>query len=104
MRQNGGEAATSSGARGAGVFSIRQGITVRRKGCYEPRETAIPGLDAHIQKQPHEGIIAPAAMGSSGATLERPGMGRVRDLVAAGGVSVVLAQERDRFSREPAYT
>jgi hypothetical protein len=31
-------------------------------------------------------------------------MDRVRDLVAAGGVSVVLAQDRDRLSREPAYT
>jgi site-specific DNA recombinase len=42
--------------------------------------------------------------GQSDASLERPGMDRVRDLVAAGGVSVVLAQDRDRFSREPAYT
>ncbi len=41
--------------------------------------------------------------GQSGASLERPGMDRVRDLVAAGGVSVVLAQDRDRLSREPAY-
>jgi len=41
--------------------------------------------------------------GQSGASLERPGMDRVRDLVAAGGISVVLAQDRDRFSREPAY-
>src|SRR5215213_4217339 len=41
--------------------------------------------------------------GQSGANLERPGMDRVRDIVAAGGVSVVLAQDRDRFSREPAY-
>ena len=30
-------------------------------------------------------------------------MDRVRDLVAAGGISVVLAQDRDRFAREPAY-
>jgi site-specific DNA recombinase len=30
-------------------------------------------------------------------------MDRVRDLVAEGGVSVVLAQDRDRFAREPAY-
>lgn len=30
-------------------------------------------------------------------------MDRVQDLVAAGGVSVVLAQDRDRFAREPAY-
>src|SRR4028118_1022318 len=41
--------------------------------------------------------------GQSGASLERPGMDRVRDLVAAGGVYVVLAQDRDRFTREPAY-
>ncbi len=37
------------------------------------------------------------------ASLERPGMDRVRELVEAGGVSVVLAQDRDRFAREPAY-
>jgi site-specific DNA recombinase len=41
--------------------------------------------------------------GQSGASLERPGMDRVRELVAVGGVSVVLAQDRDRFVREPAY-
>ncbi len=40
--------------------------------------------------------------GYSGATLERPGLDHVRDLVAAGEVSVVLAQDRDRFAREPA--
>ena len=42
--------------------------------------------------------------GQSGASLERPGMDQVRDLVAGGNASVVLAQDRDRFSREPAYT
>ncbi len=41
--------------------------------------------------------------GQSGASLERPGMDKVRDLVDKGGVSVVLAQDRDRFAREPAY-
>src|SRR3954470_1461166 len=41
--------------------------------------------------------------GQSGASLERPGMDRVRDLVGAGSVSVVLAQDRDRFARKPAY-
>src|SRR5215210_4885688 len=39
--------------------------------------------------------------GYSGASLERPGMDRVRELVAGGGVSVVLAQDLDRISREP---
>lgn len=41
--------------------------------------------------------------GYSGASLERPGLDRVRDLVAAGGISVVIAQDRDRLAREPAY-
>src|SRR5215211_5148487 len=41
--------------------------------------------------------------GYSGASLERPGFSRVRELVAAGGVSVVVAQDRDSFAREPAY-
>src|SRR5919202_2201113 len=41
--------------------------------------------------------------GQGGASLERPGMDRVRDLVATGEASVVLAQDRDRFAREPAY-
>jgi site-specific DNA recombinase len=30
-------------------------------------------------------------------------MDRVRDLITSGGVSAVLAQDRDRFSREPTY-
>jgi site-specific DNA recombinase len=41
--------------------------------------------------------------GQSGASLERPGMDRASDLVTAGGISMVLAQDRDRFAREPAY-
>ena len=42
--------------------------------------------------------------GYSGASLERPGLGRVRDLVAAGGVDLVLAQDRDRIARDPIIT
>ena len=38
--------------------------------------------------------------GQSGVSLERPGMDRVRDLVDTGGVSVVLAQDRDRLARK----
>ena len=38
--------------------------------------------------------------GQSGASLERPGMDRVRDLVASGGVSVALALDRDRLARK----
>jgi site-specific DNA recombinase len=38
----------------------------------------------------------------SGASLEHPGMDRARDLIATGRVSVILAQDRDRFARESA--
>ena len=41
--------------------------------------------------------------GYSGMTLDRPGLDRVRELVETGSVDVVLAQDRDRFAREPAY-
>jgi site-specific DNA recombinase len=41
--------------------------------------------------------------GYSGASLGRPGMDRVRTLGAAGGVYAVLAQDRDRFAREPGH-
>ena len=41
--------------------------------------------------------------GWSGAYLERPGLDRVRDLVEAGGVGVVVAQDADRITRDPAH-
>ena len=60
-------------------------------------------LRAHAAAEGCEVLEEVADPGQSGASLERPGMDRVRDLVAAGGVSMVLAQDRDRFAREPAY-
>src|SRR4051794_21012305 len=47
-----------------------------------------------------EEIIDP---GQSGAYLERPGFDRVRDLVQAGSVSLVLAQDADRITRDPGH-
>jgi len=41
--------------------------------------------------------------GVSGATLERPGLERVRDLAAEGQIQVVLAYAPDRLSRKYAY-
>ncbi len=41
--------------------------------------------------------------GYSGATLERPGLERVRDLTAEGQIQVVLAYSPDRLSRKYAY-
>src|SRR3954451_17451009 len=41
--------------------------------------------------------------GYSGATLERPGLERVRDLAAEGHIQVILAYAPDRLSRKYAY-
>ena len=41
--------------------------------------------------------------GYSGATLERPGLERVRDLAAEGHIQVVLVHSPDRLSRKYAY-
>src|ERR687897_162270 len=64
----------------------------------------LEALREYATREGYEVLEEVTDPGQSGASLERPGMDRVRDLVAAGGVSVVLAQDRDRFSREPAYT
>src|ERR671911_603627 len=63
----------------------------------------IEALRAYAAREGYEILEEVTDPGQSGASLERPGMDRIRDLVAAGGVSVVLAQDRDRFAREPAY-
>jgi hypothetical protein len=42
-------------------------------------------------------------LGKAAGSLERSGMDPIGDLVVAGGLSAVLAQDHDRFAREPAY-
>jgi site-specific DNA recombinase len=63
----------------------------------------LEALRSYAAREGYEIIEEVEDRGQSGASLERPGMDRVRDLVAGGGISVVLAQDRDRFAREPAY-
>ena len=59
-------------------------------------------LREHAAREGYEVLEEVVDPGHSGASLARPGMDRVRDLVAASGVSAVLGQDRDRFAREPA--
>jgi site-specific DNA recombinase len=73
-----------------------------RNGYSLPQQ--LEALREYAVREGYEVLEEVSDPGQSGASLERPGMDHVRDLVAAGGVSVVLAQDRDRFSREPAYT
>ena len=63
----------------------------------------LEALRGYADREGYEVLEEVSDPGQSGASLERPEMDRVRDLVAAGGASVVLAQDRDRFAREPAY-
>src|SRR5918911_1122978 len=63
----------------------------------------LEALREYATREGYEVLEEVTDPGQSGASLERSGMDRVRDLVAAGGVSVVLAQDRDRFARKPAY-
>jgi site-specific DNA recombinase len=63
----------------------------------------LEALREYAAREGYEVLEEVTDPGQSGASLERPGMDRVRNLVDAGGVAVVLAQDRDRFAREPAY-
>lgn len=72
-----------------------------RSGYSLPQQ--MEALREYAAREGYEVLEEVFDRGQSGAYLERLGLDRVRDLVAGGGVSVVLAQDRDRFAREPAY-
>lgn len=63
----------------------------------------IEALKAYAARESFESLGEVTDPGQSGASLERPGMDRVRDLVAAGGVAMVLAQDADRITRDPIH-
>ena len=61
----------------------------------------VEALRMYADREGYEVLELVTDPGESGAYLERPGLDRVRELVAGGGVTVVLAQDADRISREP---
>jgi site-specific DNA recombinase len=63
----------------------------------------LEALREYASREGYEVLEEVQDPGQSGASLERPGMDRVRDIVPKGGVSVLLAQDRDRLARDPAY-
>ena len=63
----------------------------------------IEALRAYCSRESYEIVEEVRDEGWSGAYLERPGLDRVRDLVEAGGVEVVLAQDADRITRDPGH-
>ena len=63
----------------------------------------IEALRAYCMREGYEVLEEVRDEGWSGAYLERPGLDRVRELVEAGNVDVVLAQDADRIAREPIH-
>src|SRR5215217_5247856 len=60
----------------------------------------LEALREYADREGYEVLEEVTDEGQSGASLARPGLDHVRDLVASGGVSVVFAQDRDRFARK----
>jgi site-specific DNA recombinase len=61
----------------------------------------LEALRAYATREGYEVLEEIVDAAQSRASLERPDMDKVRDLVASGSITVVLAQDRDRFAREP---
>jgi site-specific DNA recombinase len=80
-------ARVSTEEQGNKGYSLRQQLEALREYC---------------QQNKYE-IVGEFEDRASGASLDRLGLDALRDAVSAGGVDVVLAQDRDRFSREPAH-
>jgi site-specific DNA recombinase len=60
-------------------------------------------LQEFAEREGYEIVAETEDGGQSGVGLERRGLDKLRDLVATGKVSVVLAQDLDRISRDPAH-
>ena len=98
-------------AIGAGLSAIRaaaarhhfQTLDFLAHGFVEDSVGQIEVLRDCAARKGYEVLDEVSDPGQSGGSLERSGMDRMRDLVAAGGVSAVLAQDRDKLAREPAY-
>src|SRR5215211_1858677 len=60
----------------------------------------IEALREYADREGYEVLEEVTDEGQSGASLARPGLDHIRDVVAAGGIDVVLAQDRDRFARK----
>ena len=79
------------------TYSRVSGEEQARKGYSLPDQRA--ALARWCEEEGYTIIEEMADEGWSGAYLERPGLDRVRDLVAAGGVDAVVVLFRDRLAR-----
>ncbi len=92
----------NGGGPGKAILYARVSTEEQAKSGYSLAQQS-EALKGYAAREGYEVLEEVVDRGQSGASLARPGMDRVRDIVQGGGVSVVLAQDRDRFAREPAY-
>ena len=97
-----GSGATNGRGSRRAVLYARVSTEEQARSGYSLRQQ-MERLRGYAASEGYEVVEEVEDAGQSGASLERPGIDRVRDLVAGGGISAVLAQDRDRFAREPAY-
>ncbi len=87
--------------RPTAILYTRVSTTGQAERGYSLREQA-ERLRRYCEEQGLEVLEEVEDAGISGAAFtDRPGLTRVRERVAEGGVSVVLAAERDRLARQP---
>jgi site-specific DNA recombinase len=84
------------------VLYVRVSTRGQAGGGYSLAQQA-EALREHEAREGYDVLEEVADAGHSGSSLERPGMARVRDLVAGGGVSAVLVQDTDRLARDPEH-
>src|SRR5437899_2252085 len=88
--------------RMAGVYArVSSGQQREENTIASQTASLIEFAKSHDLEVPKEWVFEDE--GYSGATLERPGLERVRDLAAEGQIQVVLAYSPDRLSRKYAY-
>jgi site-specific DNA recombinase len=85
------------GPKRAVLYARVSGEEQAKKGYSLPDQRQ--ALREWAEDEGYEVLEEIADEGWSGAYLERPGLDRVRDLVEAGGVGVVVALFRDRIAR-----
>lgn len=83
------------------ILYARVSTEEQTKGFSPRQQLAV--LREYAARKGFEVLAEEGDEGWSESELVRPALDRVRDLVAAGGVSKVLAQDADRITREPSH-
>lgn len=83
---------------GKAVLYARVSTRAQAEEGYSLRQQ-FDALRKHAAQEGYEVVVEVEDPGYSGSTLDRPGINQIRELAAS--VDVVLAQDRDRISRDP---